>query len=57
MEGAQDVVVIPADIGWSDIGSWASLVELLPADAQGNTLVGEHLSIDTQNTLVFGGSA
>jgi mannose-1-phosphate guanylyltransferase len=54
MEGAQDVVVIPADIGWSDIGSWASLVELLPADAKGNTLVGEHLSIDTQNTLVFG---
>jgi mannose-1-phosphate guanylyltransferase len=55
MEGAQDVVVIPADIGWTDIGSWASLVELLPADAQGNNLVGEHLSIDTRNTLVFGG--
>jgi mannose-1-phosphate guanylyltransferase len=55
MEGAQDVVVIPADFGWTDIGSWASLVELLPTDAQGNTLVGEHLSIDTQNTLVFGG--
>jgi mannose-1-phosphate guanylyltransferase len=54
MEGAQNVVVIPADIGWSDIGSWASLVELLPADDQGNTLVGEYLSIDTQDTLVFG---
>jgi mannose-1-phosphate guanylyltransferase len=53
MEGAGDVAVIPADIGWSDVGSWASLLELLPADEDGNTVVGPHVGIDTRDTLVF----
>jgi mannose-1-phosphate guanylyltransferase len=54
MEGAQKVAVIPVDIGWSDIGSWASLLEILPRDAQDNVVVGEHVGIDTHNTLVRG---
>jgi mannose-1-phosphate guanylyltransferase len=54
MEGAVDVVVFPADLGWSDIGSWASLLELIPADADGNILLGPTLGIDTHNTLVYG---
>ncbi len=54
MEGATDVAVIPADIGWSDVGSWTSLAELLPADDEGNVVVGPHMGIDTRNTLVFG---
>jgi mannose-1-phosphate guanylyltransferase len=53
MEGAGDVAVIPVDIGWSDVGSWASLLDLLPADASGNTVVGPHAGIDTRDTLVF----
>jgi mannose-1-phosphate guanylyltransferase len=55
MEGARDVVVIPVDIGWSDVGSWASLSELLPADDAGNVVVGPHVGMDTDDTLVFGG--
>ena len=54
MEGASDVVVIPVDIGWTDIGSWGSLFNLLPADANDNVFVGSHIEIDTKNTLVFG---
>lgn len=54
MEGAEDVVVIPVDIGWSDVGSWTSLAELLPADEEGNVIVGPHVGIETRNTLVFG---
>ncbi len=54
MEGAEKVAVIPVDIDWSDIGSWASLLEILPKDARGNAFVGEHVSIDTANTLVRG---
>jgi mannose-1-phosphate guanylyltransferase len=38
MEGAQDVAVLPVDIGWRDVGSWASLFDLLPADAQGRSV-------------------
>ena len=48
-------MVIPADIGWSDVGSWSSLLDLLPADDEGNPVVGTHTGIDTRNTLVFGG--
>ncbi len=55
MEGAQDVVVIPVDIGWSDVGNWSSMREILPADADGNVVVGEHVGLETRNTIVFGG--
>jgi mannose-1-phosphate guanylyltransferase len=55
MEGARQVVVIPIELGWNDIGSWGSLLELLPPDAAENVLVGNHLEIDTKGTLVFGG--
>jgi mannose-1-phosphate guanylyltransferase len=54
MEGARQVVVIPVNIGWTDIGSWGSLFNLLPADADDNVFVGPHIKIDTKNTLVFG---
>ncbi len=55
MEGAQNVAVIPVDIGWMDIGSWASVYDLLEADADGNRAVGPFLGIDTHRTLAFGG--
>lgn len=54
MEGAQKIAVIPVDIDWSDIGSWASLLEILPKDDAGNAFVGEHVAIDTTNTLIRG---
>ena len=54
MEGAHDVVVIPVDIGWTDIGSWGSLFDLLPADSDGNVFVGPHAEIDAKNTMIFG---
>lgn len=54
MEHAQNVVVIPADLGWSDIGSWASLLELLPSDADGNVLLGSgsFVGLDTRRSLI-----
>lgn len=54
MEGAESVAVIPVDIGWSDVGSWASLLDVLPADDEGNIVIGEHLGIDTRDSLVVG---
>jgi mannose-1-phosphate guanylyltransferase len=59
MEGAEDVVVIPADIGWSDVGSWGSLADVLAnmgrEDESGNVIVGEHVGIDTEDSMVFAG--
>ncbi|MGD1996047.1 MAG: mannose-1-phosphate guanylyltransferase [Anaerolineae bacterium] len=56
MEGAEDVVVIPVDIGWSDVGNWSSMREILPADEENNVVVGEHLGVDTHDTIVLGGN-
>jgi mannose-1-phosphate guanylyltransferase len=53
MEKAKDVVVIPVEIGWSDVGSWASLIELLPCDGEGNVVVGRHVGVDTRSSLIY----
>ena len=52
MERASDVVVVPADIGWSDVGCWSSVASLLPADANGNVIQGEHVVLDCQDTFI-----
>jgi mannose-1-phosphate guanylyltransferase/mannose-6-phosphate isomerase len=41
--------VVPADLGWSDVGSWAALWELGAKDAGGNVAVGDVLLADSQN--------
>ncbi len=55
MEKAEGVAVVPADMGWSDIGSWASLADIMAANAEGNVILGEseHLSLDTRDSLVY----
>jgi mannose-1-phosphate guanylyltransferase len=52
MEHAQDVVVIPAELGWSDIGSWASLLDILEGDEAGNVLQAPVVALDTRRTLI-----
>lgn len=56
MEGAENMTVIPVDIGWNDIGSWSALYEVLKLDKFGNHFRGrsaEKVSLDTRNTLVY----
>ncbi len=55
MEGAQKVAVIPVDIGWSDVGTWATLFEVLTRDENGNARRSNfegHIQIDTHETLI-----
>jgi mannose-1-phosphate guanylyltransferase len=54
MEKAGRVAVLPAGgLGWSDVGSWNSLFEVLLPDMNGNIAPnGHHLAIETHNTLV-----
>jgi mannose-1-phosphate guanylyltransferase len=54
MERSRNAVVIPADIGWSDVGDWAALASILPADEMANTVRSDHVGIDTKNTLIYG---
>ncbi|MCS6994456.1 MAG: sugar phosphate nucleotidyltransferase [Anaerolineales bacterium] len=55
MEKAEQVAVLPAGgLGWSDVGSWDSLFEVLLPDMSGNiTTNGQHLALETHNTLVY----
>ncbi|GAB4536797.1 MAG: mannose-1-phosphate guanylyltransferase [Anaerolineae bacterium] len=56
MEGARGVVVIPVDIGWTDIGDWAAIYELHQPDEMGNAVVGAtHIGVDTRSSFVQGG--
>ena len=54
MEGAQKIAVIPVDIDWSDIGSWASLMDVMSTDETGNVVIGDHIGIDTSGSLIRG---
>ena len=57
MEKAENIAVIPVDIGWSDIGSWSSLYHILPQDSFGNCIKGDatdnRVILDTRDTLVY----
>jgi mannose-1-phosphate guanylyltransferase len=53
MERAQDVWVVPGEFNWSDVGSWRALGDLLPQDASGNVIVGEHRGLDTERCLIY----
>ncbi|MGZ6023232.1 MAG: mannose-1-phosphate guanylyltransferase/mannose-6-phosphate isomerase, partial [Rhizomicrobium sp.] len=52
MEKTDKAVVVPCDIGWSDVGSWASLWSLEKRDAQGNAIQGDVLIHDSHNSFV-----
>ncbi len=52
MEHADQVSVIPVDIGWSDIGSWGALLDVLTGDEHGNVADGELMAIDTRGCYV-----
>lgn len=52
MEKSDRSVMVPLDAGWSDVGSWESLWEVLPKDEHGNTMRGEVLTIDAHNCLI-----
>jgi len=55
LERADNVVVIPADIRWSDVGTWASLADILTLDKEGNVVLGtEHVGVDTTDSLIYG---
>ncbi|MEO8224033.1 MAG: mannose-1-phosphate guanylyltransferase/mannose-6-phosphate isomerase [Gammaproteobacteria bacterium] len=52
MEKTGKASVVPLSAGWSDVGSWASLLEVSDKDPQGNRLEGDVLAIDCTNSYV-----
>lgn len=54
LERAEQVRLVPCDIGWSDVGSWDAVHELGAKDARENVLQGNVVAIDCDNTLIQG---
>lgn len=53
LERSDNVYTIPADIGWSDLGTWNSLHDYLEKDAEGNVIQAENALVNnTKNTFV-----
>ena len=52
MEKSPDTYTIPADFGWSDIGTWGSLFTHAKKDENGNALRGKVVSVNNKNTII-----
>jgi len=52
MEKSKRIVVVPADFGWSDVGSFAALSDVRPTDHLGNVAEGDAIVIDGRNDVV-----
>ena len=52
LEQATDVVVIEAPFTWDDLGGWSAVARQRGVDAEGNTIVGRHLGIESVRTIV-----
>lgn len=53
MEQADNVYTIPADFGWSDLGTWASLYETAPKDENNNVISAQHINVaETTNSII-----
>lgn len=56
MEKTKNIAIIPADLQWSDIGSWLSFSQLEKPDEKGNSIIGNGLIINSHNTYVRSGA-
>lgn len=53
MEKAEEIFVFPSDFGWSDLGTWGSLLMQSHRDIYGNAIIGENISLyDTKNCII-----
>jgi len=53
MEGAERVAVVPAAVGWSDVGHWAALHEVFETDEHANVVQGNAITVDTRESVIF----
>ena len=53
IEKLDDLLMIPADIGWNDIGNWSSLKDVISSDIEANVTRGNHIGVDTSGSLIY----
>ncbi len=54
MERTDKGAMVPADIGWSDVGSWSALWEIGDRDGSGNVTLGDVMTLDVRNSYIRG---
>ena len=52
MERTDKAVVVPAEMGWSDVGSWEAMWEISDKDADGNVIIGDVMQLGTRNSYL-----
>lgn len=53
MEKSSDILVVPGEFGWSDVGSWDMLSALREEDENGNIVIGDGVLIGTDHCNVY----
>ena len=56
MEHADKIYTIPGNFGWDDVGSWLALERINQTNELGNVVKGDVITIDTNNSIIVGGS-
>jgi len=52
MEKTTNALIVPLDVGWSDIGAWSALWTVKKRDADGNVVAGDVLTVATRNSYI-----
>lgn len=52
MEKEPGALIVPADLGWNDVGSWSALADYRPADADGNVAAGRLVAVEAHGNIV-----
>ncbi|OGV67533.1 MAG: hypothetical protein A3K19_17660 [Lentisphaerae bacterium RIFOXYB12_FULL_65_16] len=53
MEHSRNVLVVPGEFRWNDVGAWDALDRTLPCDNRGNVTAGDPVLVDVQNCVVY----
>jgi mannose-1-phosphate guanylyltransferase / mannose-6-phosphate isomerase len=53
MERTDAAMVLPVDIGWSDVGSWSALWQVAERDADGNAHHGDVIAVDSHDNYAY----
>jgi mannose-1-phosphate guanylyltransferase/mannose-6-phosphate isomerase len=53
LEKTKNLVVVPAHLGWNDVGNWEQYGNLFPSDALGVRAVGTHTGLGSQNIVIY----
>ena len=53
LEKSDQLVVVPMDMGWSDLGDWTTIHALSPRDERGNAVGGQAFVVDSKNSFIY----